>query len=191
MVPTVACHRILPAFRSTATRTPQGGGLHNPPTGDRATTRVMAKAAPRCGPNSSPGAACPLPRRVPTSGAAGGPAPHASGMPGRGQAGEHQVHAAIGTNCLKPPLRNFHAVSGEISLFTFFLVTGGAATSVSSGKSPRSLLLPANQVHFTIVLIPRLSTLVTVIVGPPDFNFTRSPTLNVIVRGSLTGDKRS
>jgi hypothetical protein len=73
--------------------------------------------------------------------------------------------------------------------FHFFLVTGGGAgTSVSGGKSPCSFLLPANQVHLTIVRIPRLSTLVTVIFGPPDFNFTRSPILNGTVRRSFVGD---
>src|SRR5258708_26428493 len=33
-VPTVDCHRILPALRSSATITPQGGLLQGMPTGD-------------------------------------------------------------------------------------------------------------------------------------------------------------
>src|ERR1700683_3328218 len=55
VVPTADCQRIFPALRSTATNAPHGGLLHGIPRGDIATTRVIAKGAPSCGPNSTPG----------------------------------------------------------------------------------------------------------------------------------------
>src|ERR1700678_3898709 len=55
VVPTGDCQRIFPALRSTATNAPHGGLLHGIPRGDIATTRVIAKGAPSCGPNSTPG----------------------------------------------------------------------------------------------------------------------------------------
>ena len=51
VVPTVDCHRTLPAFRSTATIAPQGGGLHKLPSArtapPRASSRSERRAAPR------------------------------------------------------------------------------------------------------------------------------------------------
>jgi hypothetical protein len=103
---------------------------------------------------------------------------------------------ATGTPWLWPASRDPHRLPLRLSPWVrrlhFFLVTGGGAgTSVSGGKSPCSFLLPANQMHLTIVRIPRFSTLVTVIFGPPDFNSTRSPILNATVPRSFTGDLRS
>jgi hypothetical protein len=43
VVPTLDCQRILPALRSTATRTPHGGALHGVPSGELAMERLTAK----------------------------------------------------------------------------------------------------------------------------------------------------
>src|SRR6476661_7458610 len=55
VVPTRARQRILPAFRSTATISPQGGLLHNTPRDENGTERVIANDAPCCRPKSRPG----------------------------------------------------------------------------------------------------------------------------------------
>src|SRR6266702_4432214 len=55
VVPTRERQIIFPPLRSTATISPHGGLLHNRPSGESASARVIANGAPCCWPKSWPG----------------------------------------------------------------------------------------------------------------------------------------
>src|SRR5208282_3630111 len=78
-------------------------------------------------------------------------------------------HDVVGSVTPTSPVGVSHRESPETSLgkvysevpgsprvtLTFFLTMGGGDTSASGGNSPCSFLLSANQVHLTIILIPK------------------------------------